>query len=136
MELTATNVEDTVRYCLPDELADGQKNVLLEGGTVDGLTVVRGVKRTFVFITAKLQEKREDIRSMLSRLPDPFHAGKGDGWSFLNACVRQDEMQWGEQPTVDDLLCLGLGLGLVEFLIPRDLWQALPGGVPYFCVKV
>jgi hypothetical protein len=36
---------------------------------------------------------------------------------------------------MDELVCLGLAIGKVEFQMTRDMWSILPGGVPYFSVK-
>jgi hypothetical protein len=31
---------------------------------------------------------------------------------------------------------MGVGLGLVKPAMPRNLWPALPGGMPYYIVDV
>lgn len=31
-------------------------------------------------------------------------------------------------------MCLGLATKRVQYCLPRDLWEALPGNVPYFVV--
>jgi hypothetical protein len=33
------------------------------------------------------------------------------------------------------LFALGLGIGMVECQLPRELWDMLPGGVPYYVVN-
>lgn len=71
---------------------------------------------------------------MLSELPDQFMLSKGGGWSFLNVPFTKDEKFWGEQPDAECLICLGIGLNLAQFQLPRFLWAAFPGGVPYVTV--
>lgn len=86
-------------------------------------------------LPSKLKEHKEEIRELLMELPEQFRASSGGGWSFLNACMDKNGRQWGEHNHIDMLLVLGLGIGLVEFCLPRDMWECLPGGVPYFVIK-
>ena len=44
--------------------------------------------------------------------------------------------KWGEQIHVNELFCLGMGLGLVKCSLPREMWRVLPGGVPYFTIDL
>ena len=30
---------------------------------------------------------------------------------------------------------LGIAIGEVEYRLPREMWSAFPGGMPYFMVK-
>lgn len=77
-----------------------------------------------------------DIESMLAHLPTEFQRTGGGGWSFLNACVDKDGWQWtGMHPTMDKLFMLGQAAGKAEWLLPRDMWSALPGGMPYIVVN-
>jgi hypothetical protein len=55
--------------------------------------------------------------------------------SFLNACVDKHGNHWGEHPSVEQLLVLGVAIGKIEYCLPREYWRALPGGVPYFMIK-
>jgi hypothetical protein len=108
------------------------------GRPKDGMEFIeaRGVVNEFGFHKTRLESHRAEIQEMLAELPDQFHAGKGGGWSFLNACMTRDDDQWGEQRDVDLLLCLGLGLGIVRYTLPREMWPVLPGGMPYFAVTL
>ena len=74
---------------------------------------------------------------MLSHLPTGFHKSGGGGWSFLQACQDDNDVQWtGEHRTMDMLFALGQALGYVALALPREMWAALPGGMPYFVVDV
>jgi len=134
MRLTAENVHATIKECLPKSISAADREKLEKGEAVDGITLVKGVVGGFAFVTSKLEAKRADIESMLKELPPEFMKSGGGGYSFLNACMTKDGEHWGEQPTVGELVCLGLGLKLVEFVMPREMWSALPGGMPYFVV--
>jgi hypothetical protein len=50
-------------------------------------------------------------------------------------CNDRDDIQWtGMHTTMDQLVCLGVALDLVE-ITPRDMNAFLPGGVPYVMYK-
>jgi hypothetical protein len=94
------------------------------------------------------------VAGMLAQLPSNFHrlgtqhvdGEGGGGWSFLNACVCTDperpDLEFEEFPqwtglhmVVNQLLTMGMALGLASMVLPRDLWVTLPGGMPYFVVN-
>lgn len=139
MELTTDNVFNVTMHAMPtnDETAafglnkDTDTNV-----PIKGVTFVQGAMRKFAFVTARLEEKRADIMSMLEQLPDDFMAEKGGGTSLMNMPFTKDGIQWGEQYNADNLFVLGAGLGLCKFLMPRDVWSVLPGGMPYIVVDL
>jgi hypothetical protein len=128
--LNPENVTNTMKYCLfkEDEIHDGK--------APSDAVIVDGIMRRYGLHPVRLGEKRDDIKSMLSYLPGQFKASSGGGWSFLNACEdRNGEMWTGSQTTVADLFALGMAIGAVEYLMPREMWCILPGGVPYLVVK-
>lgn len=87
------------------------------------------------FDRTKLEAKRELITAMLLELPEQFRESAGGGWSFLQACDDRHGNQWtGFHRTMAMLFAMGQGLGLVKSLMPRELWPALPGGVPYYVI--
>lgn len=123
MKLTANNVETVIKDCLFLDEEDKSNPVISEG-----------IMNAFGFHPERLESHREDIRSMLSALPDEFHADKGGGMSFLNACMTRDGEHWGEHPSMDKLFVLGQALGLAKLALPRAMWNVLPGGMPYWTV--
>jgi hypothetical protein len=121
VELTSDNVSQTFQSCLAEDESSGV--------VVDGVVTRASLSQSAV--TAHL----EDIRSMLSELPPEFQESSGGGWSFLNACNDRRGRQWtGLHRTMEELFLLGLAAGLVESLLPRELWGSLPGGMPYYKV--
>jgi hypothetical protein len=73
---------------------------------------------------------------MLAELPDMFKESGGGGWSFLNACDDRHGNQWtGLHQRMEQLFQLGIGIDKVECQLPREVWPALPGGMPYYIVK-
>lgn len=125
MELTAQNVEDTLKKCL-----------FKDGEPTDDRVEARGVVGGYGFHPQRLVEHSAPIGEMLAQLPQTFHEGTGGGWSFLNACMREDGRQWGEHRDIDSLLCLGIATGQAKILLPREMWSIFPGGMPYFSVKI
>ena len=122
MELTAKNVDKMFR----DTMCD----------TPEGSTLVEGIRAKFYLSNDKLDEYQDDIVAMLNELPEEFHQDSGGGWSFLNACNRRDGSQWADlHMTMEQLICLGIGINKVSYLMPREMWEMLPGAMPYFVVK-
>lgn len=112
-----------------------------EGEPIDGAILVEGVINPFGLHPGRLESHRAEVTEMLQNLPLPFRptsvAGGGGGWSFLNACQDANDEQWtGLHRIMDALFVLGIGLKLATWLLPRDMWSALPGGVPYVAVLV
>lgn len=136
--LTAQNVENIFRACLAKdgEIPEDQIAAFVEGGKCpDGWQVSPGVLVKAMLNSKRLSEHTAEISEMLSQLPDQFQADKGGGWSFLNACMTKAGAQWGEHRSIDQLICLGSAVGLVAIQFPKEMWGALPGGMPYFVVK-
>lgn len=85
--------------------------------------------------SALIAEHKAEIDAMLMQLPDNFMASKGGGYSFIAAAYTNTGEQWtGLQANVAALFVLGLATGKVKLLLPRDMWDLLPGNVPYYIV--
>jgi hypothetical protein len=95
-----------------------------------------GVMQTFGFNPERLKAHEAEIAEMLDELPDQFKASAGGGWSFLNACDDKHGRQWtGMHATMEQLFALGVGTGKAQLLMPREMWEVLPGGMPYYVVR-
>jgi hypothetical protein len=105
----------------------------------EALVVVEGILHKYGFDPAKLEKHRAEIVALLYELPIQFHPkaeGGEDGWSFLNACLDRHGRQWtGLHLTMEKLFCLGMAIGRVSEMLPRDMWDVLPGGMPYYGIK-
>lgn len=94
--------------------------------TVD-FVLGEGVVSVSVFSAERIEKNKETIASLFDEL-----AGIDEGISFLTMCNDQYDRQWtGMHFMVDRLLQLGMASGVVEYTLPRDLWNILPGGMPY-----
>ena len=97
----------------------------------------KGIRNKLRFRPGRLEEKRAKVTEWLKALPLQFRKNSGGGWSFLNACNQENGVQWtGFHQRMDQLFCLGMGLGLVECQMPREMWKILPGGMPYYVINV
>ncbi len=107
-----------------------------EGEDTSDHIVAEGITQTVGFHPGRIEEHRQKIHDMLAELPDIFKTGGGGGYSFLSACLDRHGNQWtGAHRTQEQLIQLGIAIGEVEYCLPREMWAAFPGGMPYFMVK-
>ncbi len=124
MKLTSSDVEKIFIDCL-----------FSEGENTSESVIVEGVRSNMGFHPDRILEHREEIINLVNELPDDFRAGsKAGGQSFLNAMVDKYNNHWGEHQSVEQLVCLGLAVGVIKYLMPKEMWTMLPGGMPYFQV--
>lgn len=132
---SADVVDTLVRECLyrPDEIET-------PGEPPEGAIVAEGIIANFGFNPDRLEANRDEIVEQLSTLPIEFFTGErggGGGWSFLQACLDNKGEQWtGFHPTMEALFALGMAIDVVACPMPREFWEVLPGGVPYYVVDV
>ena len=106
-------------------------------GVPEGAVLVEGIQNKFGFHPGRLEENREKVKKWLEALPRKFRRDVGGGWSFLKACDQQNGVQWtGFHERMDQLFCLGIGLGMVESRLPKNMWSTLPGFMPYYVIDV
>jgi hypothetical protein len=126
MKLTNENVLNIFKDCLTDETSE---NKLL----------VEGLVTKAYFNPDKLEASKSKIISMLDCLHPNFkstESGGGGGWSFSKMCNDKNDEQWtGLHMNMEMLVMLGIGIKKVEYLAPRELWNALPLGLPYIVIK-
>lgn len=119
--LTADAVEAVLEDCL---LRDGEREA-------DAI-IPEGIVHRYALHSERLAAHRDEVLAWIDELPSEFLADGGGGWSFLNLCNRIDGEQWtGFHLRMEQLVALAMGLGLASFLMPREMWAVLPGGVPY-----
>lgn len=130
MKLSAENVNNVFANCLFTE--EETQDVAL----ISRALVVEGVHLKVGYHPNRIQQNRENIISMLNCLPNSFKPEGGGGMSFLNMMEDKDDKQWtGLHQEMDKLVTLGLATQKLSFLMPREMWKVLPGGMPYVVVK-
>lgn len=123
--LTADRVEYIFRDSMFKDGEDTTDHIIAEGITIN-----------IGFNPDRIQRHRQAIHDMLAELPDEFKTSAGGGHSFLNACMDKHGNQWtGMHRTQEQLVLLGVAIDEVAYCLPRSLWTAFPGAVPYFVVK-
>ncbi len=121
--LTRQNVFQAFKYCLFNEGEDTENHIIAEGVMVK-----------VGFHPERLKEATPIIERMLNDLPNEFQSDGSGGWSFLNACMDKNGNHWGGHQDIDQLVCLGIASGKLKYLMPRKMWSAMPGGMPYLMV--
>jgi len=103
-----------------------------EGEDTTNHVKVEGLTSMFGLHLQRLEEKRELVTALLAELPAEFK----EGWSFLKLCTTKDGEQWTDVHRIcEQLVVMAIGLGLMEYCMPRKMWAILPGGVPYLRIK-
>ena len=124
MKLTSENVTSTFLSCL-----------FKEGESHESLKEAEGVIIRVGFHPERLKKAEPDIIDLLDGLPSEFKKENG-GASFLGMNEDRNGDQWtGMHKVMDELVTLGVAIGKISFLIPRKLWAALPGGMPYLAIE-
>jgi len=120
----------------PNRLKEILLDCLLEKQPKDEDLVVQGIRGKFAFDREKLEEHKAEIEECVKQLPGAFHKSVGGGWSFLNACMTRDNEHWGEHIHIEMLCVLGIGIGLIEWVIedPKMWATCFPQGMPYFVI--
>ena len=123
--ITATNMSELVRNSF-------MKCLFKEGEDTSNYVKVEGIMKNFGLHPQRLEEQRELVTAMLAELPVEFK----DGWTFLNICANKNGELWtGEHSVCEQLIVMAIGLNLMDYCFPREIWAILPGGVPYLIVK-
>jgi hypothetical protein len=123
LRLSAANVKDVLLDCM-----------FKKGEDASHYIKASGILHDYGFHPNRLDANKWKVRELLSQLPTSFMCDKGGGASFLDACMTNEDNQWGQHPDIEYLVCLGIALRLVIYCMDRQLWSSMPGGVPYFTV--
>lgn len=85
----------------------------------------------------RVAKNKTVIEDLLLLLDNSFMADGGGGASFLNMCVDKHGVQWtGVHSVQEELFILGRAIGAAHFVVPRQYWDALPGGMPFVIIEV
>lgn len=123
MELTIKNLREIYSFC------DLGKDEYFP------MAIGHGVKYISVFNSERLKESESSISEMLDCLPDDFKKSGGGGWSFLNMCNDKNGIQWSDSHReMDMLVMIGNAAGKLSFLLPKEMWPAFPGKMPYILI--
>jgi hypothetical protein len=133
--LTAERVDEVFRGCLFTK--DDYEEIGGKENAADIAVIAEGITFKVGFHPKRLEGHTEEIIEMLDELPDTFKASSNEGgWSFLNACYDRHGRQWtGLHRTMEELFLLGIAIGRVEYLAPREMWPMFHGGMPYLVIK-
>jgi hypothetical protein len=123
--LTPAAVDDLVVKCLAGSTNDSD------------LIKVAGIVNDYGFSAAEIEEHKTDIRNLVLELNANFMKDGGGGWSFLQLCEDRNGKQWtGLHRTMEGLCCLSIAAGIGKWLLSREHWKHLPGGMPYIAFDI
>lgn len=98
---------------------------------------VEGIVAFYMLSKDRVSSHRQEIIDALSELPKEFMKKNGGGWTFLNMCVDKNGRQWsGLHRVMEQLVVLGVAINKVTYCLPRQVWNKLPGGVPYIQIDL
>lgn len=120
-KLNANEVRDIFLDCLFKE------EEIENGKPIKEAIYVDGVMNKVGFCKDRIKENESLITELLDELPKSFK----EGYSFLNLCEDKNGYQWGEHRNCDELMMLGIAIGKMKYLLPREMWAMLSGGMPY-----
>ena len=115
-------IQKIIKYCLynDDEVVNRE--------IPEGAIIAKGIRMHIAFHPDRLNECEDKIEELINDLPETFN----EGWSFLNMCLDRNNNEWtSSHRTMDELLILGLASGKLEYCCEREMWNVLPGGMPY-----
>jgi hypothetical protein len=123
--LDSQKVNEIFRECLYNQTKDTGEYIEAEGPI-----------NTAAFHPDRLNKYKGEIEAMLAELPDAFNKSTGGGMSFICALEDKHGNQWtGLHTDMQQLFQLGIGIGKVECLLPRNMWSAFPDGMPYYVIN-
>lgn len=106
------------------------------GESSDDAILVEGIVTNFGFHPERLAKHADQISELLAELPEQFNQNTGGGWAFGQASMDRHGQFWtGDHRTMEILFCLGIAIKKAKWLLPRKLWSALPGGLPYYVIE-
>lgn len=106
-------------------------NEIKDGQIPDNAILVEGIINNFSFHPERLSTHKDEINEIIELMPKEFQEHSGGGMSFLNLCVDKNGKQWGEHRNMEQLVTLSIAIGKGKYSMPKAMWPALPGGVPY-----
>jgi hypothetical protein len=128
-KLNSSEIEGIFMDCLHTE--EEMKDPTVNEKAVKSLGIVYNVG----FNKERLEKHRPKIVEFLGEFPDEFYKGKGGGQSFLRMCYDRNGEQWtGFHKIMEQLVLLGQAVGKVELCAPKEMWNILPGGMPYYVI--
>lgn len=87
-----------------------------------------GIMQNFVFHEKRYREIEKELVTLLEELQPGFF--EPSGMTFLAMPTDKEGQQWGEHESCEMLLVLAIAGGYAKYLLPRDLWENLLGGMP------
>lgn len=125
--LTESNVSEVYRNCCyrPEELELGK--------VPKDAIKVEGIEGFFFFHPERLKKNEKKISDMLLQLPEEFREGESYFW-FSYKSKDWDAAWTNKSEMAEELLALGLAIGMARFAIPKQWWWVVGRDSPMIIV--
>lgn len=134
----AVRVDALLKLCLFATVHGEDKVQGLDPDTFVALPdalLTRAVIHAFGFSKTALDKYKEHIMKELAGMQDTFFQTPDGGMSMLAMVYDRNEVHWAEHRNAEALIALGLGIEMVSFILPREMWNAFPGSMPYIVIN-
>ena len=117
--------EDLMATMIEEDFVNCQLN---EGEDKTNSIEVEGLDQKFNFNLIRLESHREFIKKIIDEMPEEFLK---EGESFLKLTVTSGGYQWTtNHKRCEQFVVMAIGLGLAEYVYPKETWIDFPGGLP------
>lgn len=120
--ISSEEVTEIFKDCLyrDEELIDGKP--LIEP------IIIQGIRSMYGLHPERIKYYSSKIEEFMNVMPNEFK----QGWSFLNLCKTKDGDLWtGLHSVCEELMVLAIASGKMVYCCEKDMWDVLPGKVPY-----
>lgn len=122
--------EDLMATMIEEDFVNCQ---LKEGEDKTNSIEVEGLDQKFNFNLIRLESHREFIKKIIDEMPEEFLK---EGESFLKLTVTSGGYQWTtNHKRCEQFVVMAIGLGLAEYVFPREKWKNLLKGAPVIRLK-
>ena len=125
------NKSKKVRDILLDCLVQKNEPIKIDSVPKEPVIIVEGIVDNYAFHPERLAAHKQEIADIIAEMNPVFHKSSGGGWTFLNLCMDKNDVQWGEQINCQELVALAIATEQGGYCLPKKMWDALPGSVPY-----
>lgn len=97
--------------------------------------VAEGVLINVGFHPERIENAREEISMMIDSLNPDIDTDKGI--LFFHICRDRNGNRWTDSYQIcEELVLMGIALGILEYSLPRDFWSFFPGSVPFIRKRI
>lgn len=125
MNITASNMSHLTKQAFSE-------CIFQHGNANDDFIIVEGVFGNFIFNCQHLEEHRNLITSLIAELP----CNPQITFTICDIRTNRQGFTWTNDLVVCDcLVAMAIGLNLMFYSLPKNMWHSLPRGLPYILLN-